>query len=68
MEILETIARNMRRRRSDLRLTQKQVADKAGIRRQNYGPLESGKKDMRITTLQKVADALEINIVELLKD
>jgi transcriptional regulator with XRE-family HTH domain len=61
----------MGRRLSDLRekrgLTQIQLADMAEIGRAHLSQIENGAVAARIDTLKAIADALEINLSELLK-
>lgn len=68
MKLIETIAANIKDRRNELMFTQKQVAEKAGIKRQNIGHIESGENGITISTLEKVSKALLITPGELLKE
>jgi len=67
MDIIKLITQNMRVRRHFLKMSQEDVADKAGITRQRYQRLEKGNTDFNITTLQKLSNALDIDIIKLLK-
>lgn len=67
MDILETIAKNITQRRSELGLTQEDVAKKLNMARQNYRVYESGNREIKITRLARIAKALEIDIIELLR-
>lgn len=43
-------------------LTQQQLADKLGVSQQYIGNYESGKRQPKIQTLQKIADALDVDV------
>lgn len=67
IDIIELITSNMRVRRHSLKMSQEDVADKAGMTRQRYQRLEKGNVDFNIITLQKLSNALDIDIIKLLK-
>lgn len=46
-------------------LTQQQLADKLGVSQQYIGNYESGKRQPKIQTLQKIADALGVDVFSL---
>lgn len=48
-------------------LTQEQLADKAGISRGFLARLETARHDPKLSTLEKIAKALKIDIAKLLK-
>lgn len=68
MKLIKTIAANIKDRRNELMLTQKQVAENAGLKRQAICNIEVGENGMTISTLEKVSKALLITPVELLKE
>lgn len=47
-------------------ITQKALADKLGTSPQNLAQYESGKRHPKIETLQKIADALEIPVSDII--
>lgn len=47
-------------------LTQKQLGEKCGIADSNIRKYENGKQNPKIETLQKIADALEVSVSDLL--
>ncbi len=47
-------------------LTQESVAEKLGMSVTTYGDIERGDKDLKISRLQDIADALDIKASELL--
>jgi transcriptional regulator with XRE-family HTH domain len=46
-------------------LTQEQVAEKLGISTSVYGDIERGENDPKLSKLQKIAEAFEIELSEL---
>ena len=64
--MIKTIAENMKKCRIELRMTQQDVADKCGLFRASYTRIESGTHDFRISTLDRIAKALQVNPVDLL--
>lgn len=49
-------------------LTQKELADKIGTSTTTIMRAENDKVDMRISTLRRIAKALDVSITELLED
>lgn len=47
-------------------ITQKQLADLTGIERSNISRLESGKHMVTLPTLERIADALKIQVIQLI--
>ena len=60
------LANEIRRRREVLGLSQEKFADSCGIHRTYIGAIERGERNITIGTLQKIADALECEITELI--
>ena len=59
--------RILRERRVTSNLTQQQVADKAGIKLQQYQKFESGERNLRTASFQvacRVLEALDLDIVK----
>ncbi len=61
----EILANNLRRLRKSRSLTQRKVAEKAGIHELTYKKIENSQTQPRIATLEKVADALGVGLREL---
>lgn len=61
----EVIGPNVRRLRLSKKLTQAKVAEGAGISIPAFRKIENGKSIPRADTLQAIADALEVKIMEL---
>ena len=62
------LARNLRRLRLERKLTQDELAAEAGVRQALISELESGKIDVRLDTLQRIAVALNARLAELLEE
>jgi Zn-dependent peptidase ImmA (M78 family)/transcriptional regulator with XRE-family HTH domain len=63
---LDLIVTNLKRLRSVKDLTQVELSDRAGLSRAGYRNIETGKTTPRSSTLQALADALEVPLRELL--
>lgn len=63
----DVIRQNIKKYREEKKLTQQQLADKAGITMNYLAKIESKKmqRGFTITILGRIADALEIDIREL---
>lgn len=60
------IGKNIRLLRGKAGLTQQQLADKIGMSQSIVGKLEMETRSMKIETLEKIANALEVDISELI--
>jgi transcriptional regulator with XRE-family HTH domain len=63
---MATIGEQIRARRSELGLTQQQLADASGIERYNIGKIEIGARDVSATEVAFLADALNVAPAALL--
>ncbi|WP_255448412.1 helix-turn-helix domain-containing protein [Telmatospirillum sp. J64-1] len=61
------MAKNLRRTRHDKKLTQEELADRAGLSMRYVGAIERGDVSASVTVLGQIADALGIEPGELLK-
>lgn len=59
------LGRTIRKARRDLDLTQEALADRAGLSAKHVGEIERANKDPRVTTIFKLAEALELRSGEL---
>lgn len=64
----ERIGLALRRHREALEYTQEGFADHIEMHRAYYGALENGKKNLQLTTLERVCVGLEVSIWEILKE
>ncbi len=60
---ISTIVQQLAKRRADLRMTQRSVANLAGITQSYLSAIEKGKIDTRLSTLQDIARALNTELV-----
>ena len=67
MTIAERFGHNLRRCRHRVRLSQEQVAARAGLHRTAIGLLEAGERTPRIDTLVKLSAAVEAGVGDLLE-
>lgn len=62
----ETFARNLRAAREQRGLTQEQLAARAGMHRTFVGAVERGDRNASLRTVQRLADALDVEPQALL--
>jgi len=65
VEVRRRIAQNLKRMRSRRKLTQYAVADLAGINGRHMQAIEGGLENPTISTLTRIALALEVDIRDL---
>lgn len=63
-----TIGENIKKARQTAGLTQKELADKLGISVAMISRWEKGTRNPKMSTLAKIAGALEIPVLKILKD
>jgi transcriptional regulator with XRE-family HTH domain len=61
------LGRNLRDARRKLGLTQEEVAHRSGVHPTEVSRIEGGKRDPRVSTLERLADAVEVPPGQLLK-
>jgi transcriptional regulator with XRE-family HTH domain len=57
---------NLREARERLGLTQEQVADRSGVHSTEVSRIEAGKRDPQVSTLRRLAAAVEVKPGQLL--
>jgi transcriptional regulator with XRE-family HTH domain len=62
---LVAFGRTVRKARRDRELSQEALADEAGLSAKHVGEIERANKDPRLTTVLKIARALELRAGEL---
>jgi transcriptional regulator with XRE-family HTH domain len=67
MDLKEIMAANLRRKRHDQKITQEELAERAGLSARYVGAIERGDVSASVTVLGQIADALEIEPGELLR-
>jgi transcriptional regulator with XRE-family HTH domain len=61
------LGKNLRAARKRLGLTQEEVAERSGIQAGEVSRIEAGKRDPRVSTLEKLAAAVEVPPAQLLE-
>jgi transcriptional regulator with XRE-family HTH domain len=64
----DVLAKNMRRLRADLSLSQEALADVCGIHRTYIGGIERSERNVSIDNIARIADGLGTEPWRLLKD
>lgn len=67
MEIKQLLARNVRRRRSELGLSQEDLADAASIDRTYVSGIERGLRNPTLIILERLANALGVQAFTLIQ-
>ncbi len=63
----KVFASRLRQIRQAKCLSQEELADRAGLHRTYVGSVERGERNISIDNIERLANALEIDIIELLK-
>ena len=61
------LGKNLRAARKRLGLTQEEVAERSGVQAGEVSRIERGKRDPQVSTLEKLAKALEVPPGQLLE-
>jgi len=64
----QRLAEAVRKRREAGNYNQEEFADRIQMHRAYYGELERGKKDFRISTLERVCAGLEVPMSDVVRD
>lgn len=67
MDLKEVMARNLRRKRHDQKLTQEELAERSGLSARYLGAVERGDVSASVTVLGRIADALGVEPAELVR-
>ena len=65
MEAKEQFGANLRRLRLDAGLTQMELSNRCGLDMAEISRLETGLRDVRLSTIVRLADGLEVPVHEL---
>ena len=68
VQIHALIGKNIRFRRTQVQLSQEELADKCSLHRTYIGAIERGERNITVNTLARIADALECSPANLLSD
>jgi len=63
----ERMAMRLKTLRERRGMTQEQLAEKSGVSRTYLARLETGRQDPTLSTLEKLATALKVDVAKLLK-
>ena len=63
----QKVGNNIKKAREKVKLTQAEAAKKAGMNTNYFAVIERGEVNTTLETLQKISEALKINISELTK-
>jgi transcriptional regulator with XRE-family HTH domain len=66
MDLKDAMATNLRRERHDRKMTQEDLADRAGLSSRYLGSIERGAVSASVTVLGRLATALRINPCDLI--
>lgn len=66
-DVLRKFGEHLRQYRIDRHLTQEELAAKAGFSRSYYTEIETGKRNISLLNLKRLADCLEISLSELVE-
>ena len=66
-KILNVFGENVRNYRRKLDISQEELADKADLHRTYIGMIERAEKNITLVNIEKIANALEVKIEDLLK-
>ncbi len=64
-EYLVLVGNNIRRLRKERKMTQRALADMCDMHRSNFYRVEAGTENLTISTLLKIAEALEVEVSEI---
>lgn len=67
-EILIKFGEKIKKERLKNNLTQEELAEKAGVHRTYVGMIERGEKNITLTNIHKIAQALDIKLNSLFVD
>ena len=67
-KILNLFGDNVRRHRRLLNMSQEELAYKAELHRTYIGMIERAEKNITLINIEKIANALEVRIEDLIKD
>lgn len=66
MEPKAQVGHNIRRRRDELQITQEEAAHRAGIHPVEFARAERGTRDLRVSTVARIAKGLDLPASALL--
>ncbi|MGU3500899.1 helix-turn-helix domain-containing protein [Mycobacterium sp. C31M] len=67
-QLQKIVGRNLRRYRLEHGYSQEAFADYMGVHRTYMGAVERGERNLTLQTLERIADFLEVDPLDLLRD
>ena len=67
IRVVGNLGSNLKAARIKLGLTQEQVAERSGVHATEVSRIETGKRDPQVSTVKKLADAVELRPGQLLE-
>ena len=67
-DLRRALGSNIKRLRAQNGLSQEQFADRTGIHRTYVGGIERGERNVTLQTLERIADAFDLDPADLLRD
>lgn len=64
----DTFARNLKRRRQELGLSQEKLAELTGLHRTYVSSVERGERNVSVDNMGLIAEAMGVSVAELFKD
>lgn len=64
----EVFASNLRRLRLNKGLSQEALAERAGLHRTYVGSVERGERNISVDNMDRLARALDVELIELIKE
>lgn len=68
MNAIKVFSKNLKKYRNQLGISQESFAEKAGLHRTYISAVECGKRSISLENIQKIAEALEIEMYLLFMD
>ncbi|MEQ9424272.1 MAG: helix-turn-helix transcriptional regulator [Cyclobacteriaceae bacterium] len=68
IELSKAFGTVIRNRRTELKLSQEELAHQAGLHRTYIGMIERGEKNISLENIDKISSALKLSISELFKN
>jgi len=65
LDILKRFGERIRNLRQGLGISQEELANRAGLHRTYIGAIERGEKNLSLRNIEKLANALQIEIMDL---
>lgn len=68
MTYREILGKSISKYRKEKKISQENLAEKSGLHRTYIGAVERGERNISIDNIEKIANALEVELIRLFKD